>query len=410
MKRIIALILSCSLILSGCTFQNNSTHTSDTEQVVSNTTEKVSQVDIPEDELGDDSDYTYEVNFDSIDDDLISYVEDSVYLDLVNNLNSEDYLVENVGAVYISQEYIDEAAYNSQSNIYFGYTLAELEEQYTDSKYVFTLGKDGQTVAQPFEDYDDTYEKVLENVAIGTGVILVCVTVSVITGGVGAPAISMIFAASAKTGTVMALSSGIISGIATGIVTGIQTHDFDEAVDAAALSGSEGFKWGAITGVIAGGASKVFALKGATLNGLTMNEAATIQKESGFPIEIIKQFHTTGEYEVFKEAGLKSVMVNGKAALVRGDIDLNLVDEFGRTNLERMNFGLSPIDSNGASYELHHIGQEVDASLAILTQAEHDSASLHGFKAISEINRSAFNSQRKNFWKTMAKLLELGAI
>ena len=410
MKRIIALILSCSLILSGCTFQNNSTHTSDTEQVVSNTTEKVSQVDIPEDELGDDSDYTYEVNFESMDDDLITYVEDSVYLDLVNKLNSEEYLVENVSAVYISQEYIDEAAYNSQSNIYFGYTLAELEEQYTDSKYVFTLGKDGQTVAQPFEDYDDTYEKVLENVAIGTGVILVCVTVSVITGGVGAPAISMIFTASAKTGTVMALSSGIISGIATGIVTGIQTHDFDEALDAAALSGSEGFKWGAITGVIAGGASKVIALKGATLNGLTMNEAATIQKETGFPIEIIKQFHTTGEYEVFKEAGLKSVMVNGKAALVRGDIDLNLVDEFGRTNLERMNFGLSPIDSNGASYELHHIGQEVDASLAILTQAEHDSASLHGFKAISEINRRAFNSQRKIFWKTMAKLLESGAI
>lgn len=410
MKRIIALILSCSLILSGCTFQNNSTHTSDTEQVVSNTTEEVSQVDIPEDEVGDDSDYTYEVNFDSMDDDLISYVEDSVYLDLVNNLNSEDYLVENVSAVYISQEYIDEVAYNSQSNIYFGYTLAELEEQYTDSKYVFTLGKDGQTVAQPFEDYDDTYEKVLENVAIGTGLILVCVTVSVTTGGVGAPAISMIFAASAKTGTVMALSSGIISGIATGIVTGIQTHDFDEAVDAAALSGSEGFKWGAITGVITGGASKVIALKGATLNGLTMNEAAIIQKESGFPIEIIKQFHTTGEYEVFKEAGLKSVMVNGKAALVRGDIDLNLVDEFERTNLERMNLGLSPIDSNGASYELHHLGQKANASLAILTQSEHDNAFLHGYKTISEIDRKAFRKQRTEFWKTMAKLLESGAI
>ena len=414
MKKIIVLMLSCSLILSGCKFQNNSMPTSDTEQVESDITEDITQVDISEKELVDDSDYTYEVNFDSMnDDDLNSYIEDSVYLDLVDNLNSDVYFVENVSAVYVSQEYLEEAAYNSQSNIYFGYTLSELEEQYTDSKYIFTLGKEGKTVVVPFKDYNDTYEKVIKNVAIGTGVILVCVTVSIVTGGVGAQAISMVFAASAKTGTVMALSSGVISGAATGIVTGIQTHDFDKAVDAAALSGSDGFKWGAITGVIAGGAegvTKVNALKGAMLNGLTLKEAAIIQNESAYPIGLIKQFHSMEEYEVFKEAGLKPVMVNGKAALVRGDIDLNLVDEFERTNLERMNLGLSPIDSNGASYELHHLGQKANASLAILTQTEHDGAALHGFKAISEIDRSAFNTQRKKFWKAMAKLLEAGEI
>ena len=38
----------------------------------------------------------------------------------------------------------------------------------------------------------------------GSGVILVCVTVSVVTGGAGAPAVSMIFAASAKSGAIFA--------------------------------------------------------------------------------------------------------------------------------------------------------------------------------------------------------------
>ena len=77
--------------------------------------------------------------------------------------------------------------------------------------------------------------------------------------------------------TVMALSGGAMGGISAGIVTGVQTGDMEQALKAAALAGSEGYKWGAITGVISGGASEAMALKGATTSGLTMNQAATIQ-------------------------------------------------------------------------------------------------------------------------------------
>lgn len=132
--------------------------------------------------------------------------------------------------------------------------------------------------------------------------------------------------------------------------------------------------------------------------------------ESGYPVDIIKQFHTMDEYKAFKVANLKPVMVNGQTALGRDDIDLNWVDEYGRTNLERMKKGVAPLDANGKSYELHHIGQEADASLAILTQSEHDNIVLHGFKTISEIDRNAFQTQKREFWKTMAKLLESGGI
>ena len=112
---------------------------------------------------------------------LLPYLEDAIYASLVADLNSEEYFVENVQAVYISQEYLDEVAYNSQANIFFGYTLAELDAQFDGAKYVFTLGDDGSTVVEPFvEYYDDTYDRILRNVAVGTGVILICVTVSVV--------------------------------------------------------------------------------------------------------------------------------------------------------------------------------------------------------------------------------------
>ena len=212
---------------------------------------------------------------------LLQYVQDEVYSDLEYRLASDDYVIENVTAVYISKEYLEEVAYNSQANIFFGYTLAELDEQFQGKRYIFTLGSEGETVVEEFVDYDDTYDRVIRNVAIGTGVILVCVTVSVVSGGLGAAPISMIFAASAKTGTVFALSSGVFSGVAAGVITGIETGDFDEAVKAAALAGSESFKWGAITGAIAGGVSEANALRSASKASETVY--AGTKASSGIP-------------------------------------------------------------------------------------------------------------------------------
>ena len=294
MKRLIALILVCAL-LTGCTPQTNSDGIQE-ETTAPATSQPESAYSFTEEEPPEFSDLA-DVN-------LLPYLEDSIYSELVTALNSEDYFVENVNAIYISKEYLEEVAYNSQENIYFGYTLSELDSYFQGTRYVFTLGDDGQTVVTEFQKYDDTYDQMLKNVAIGTGVILVCVTVSIVTYGAGAPAVSMIFAASAKTGTIMALSSGVFSGVSAGVVKGIETGDLNESMKAAALAGSEGFKWGAISGTIAGGAGEAIALKGATLNGLTMNEAALIQRESKLPLEFIKNFHSMDEYTVLKNAGL----------------------------------------------------------------------------------------------------------
>ena len=188
---------------------------------------------------------------------LLDYIRDEVYAELVANLDGEDYIVDDITAVYISQEYLEELEFNSQVNIYFGYTLAEVQAQFKDEKYVFTLGDNNETVVEKWEAYDDTYQRVLRNVAIGTGVILVCVTVSVATAGVGLTTTSLVFAASAKTGTIAALSGGLFGGVSAGVIKGVQTGDINEAVIEAALKGSEAFKWGAITGAVTGGISEI---------------------------------------------------------------------------------------------------------------------------------------------------------
>lgn len=350
------------------------------------------------------------VEFSGLDDEnLQRYLRDTLYTALVEDLDSDQYYVENVDTKYISKEYLKELAANSKENIYFGYTLSALERQFQGTKYVFTVGDDGHTIVHAFEDYDDTYDRVVQNVAIGTGVILVCVTVSAVTGSV-APTVSMVFAVSAKTAAGAAVSGGAIGGSMAGISTAISTGDVSKAIDAAALGGSEGFKWGAIVGAVTGGAGEFSALRGATRNGLTINEAATIQKDAKYPLEIIRRFKSMDEYNIYKEAGLEAKLVNGKSALVR-PIDPTIRDGNGLTNIERMKRGLAALDVEGNPYELHHVAQEKDGILAILTKAEHRGegsfSKLHDLMRGSDIDHgSEWTKEREGFWKSLAETLE----
>lgn len=409
-RRIIS--LSLSLVLSFCGCANATENFQDAKNsVIDSVDESTEEISLAE-ELEDIEPYVYEPEFDSLNsEELLAYIEDNVYEELVNDIDDEEYFVENVEAIYVSKEYLEETAYNSKANIFFGYTLEDIENVYGDSKFVFTTNDEGKTIVTAFEDYDDTYDRIIKNVAIGSGVILICVTVSAVTGGT-APAISMIFAASAKTGTIMALSSAGIGGAAAGVTTQIKTGDLNEAIRAAALESSEQFKWGAISGTVLGGGSEAIALKGATLNGLTMNEAATIQKESKFPLELIKQFKSMDEYTVYKKAGLYTKIVNGRIALVR-DIDPNYVatleDGSKVTNLELMVKGKAPFDpKTGERFDVHHVNQDRDGVLAILTKSEHtgNDSILHD-KAKEGVHNAltgdkSWSKKKADFWKAIA--------
>ena len=334
---------------------------------------------------------------------LLRYTEDTIYENLVATLDSDEYFVENVSAVYISQEYIDELAYNSQANIYFGYTLQELAEQFQGTKYIFTLGDDGSTIVTEFEEYDDTYDRALKNVAIGTGVILVCVTVSVVSAGAGASAISIIFSAAAKGGIKMALSGGALGGVSAGIVTGVQTGDWEEALKAAALAGSKEFKWGAIAGAINSGVGE---------GKLTPKQLAIIQKATKYPLDVIKEFDSTDEYEVCLDAGLIARMVGGRTALVPDGVDLGYTSELpdGRevSNLTRMLEGYAPLDSTtDLAYQLYPIGQSANGTLAVLTEAQYqgNAAILSMVEKASESNQSASSAIQRDFWMSFGQIL-----
>lgn len=417
MKKTIALILSLLIMLSilqGCSVQKN-------EQVESKESETTAETTIADLK----NNYTDSVpEFEGLSDPrLAKYMEDAVYAEVIDHIDTKKYVVENVEAVYISKEYLEEAAYNSKSNIYFGYTKDELDKQFSGTKYVFTLGDDGKTTVENFEPYDDTYDKILLNVAIGTGVILVCVVLTVATEGAGAPAAAAIFAASAKSGAIAAASSALIGGTAAGVITGIETEDFDESMKAAMLSGSEGLKWGAITGALTGGASEAIALKGATSGGLTMNQVAQIQKESKYPLDLIKQFKSMDEFNIyFNEAKLTTGMINGRTALLpkdtlnsKGFLKFKSKQPDGTeiTNLQRMLNGNAPIDpATNKALQLHHIGQKADGTLAVLTESQHQGNSqiLNIAGKSSEIDRAAFAKTREEFWKSAGKLLQKGSL
>lgn len=353
-------------------------------------------------------------NLDLSDERLQQYLKDRIYQEAINSFDSDQYIIDNIETIYYSKEYIDNLAYNSLENVYFGFTQAELNQQFAGKKYVFTLGENGETTVEEVQSYEDnTTEEVLKNVAIGSGVLLVSVTVSTTTMGV-APAVGMIFAVGAKTGTAMAISGGAIGGISAGVLKGYQTGNFEDAVKAAAVGASDGFKWGAITGALSGGASETWGLFKATKGGLTMNEVAIIQRETKYPLDVIKKFHSLKEGDALREACPRTMMVDGKTALVQ-DIDLNYVDDVtGKTNLQLMKEGNAPIDPiTKKPFELHHIGQQVDSPLAILNWEQHrgkgNFKTLHEFlNKVGSENPSSlpgWDKQKTDFWIDMAKQL-----
>ena len=243
MKKIIALILCLALLISGCSgFAKTDEKQSDNSDI------EISD-DVNEEFLGLE------------DKELLGYVENSVYTELVQTLDSEVFFVEGVETAYVSKEYLEEVEYNSKANIFFGYTLDDLDVLFPDTRYVFTLDESGQTAVEELvEIEDETYDKIIRNVAIGSGVILVCVTVAIVTKSPAATAtagktVKMIFTASsmgAKAGTTIALKSAGIGGTAAAIMEAIRTNDFDKAVKAGLLGASEGFMFGAIFGTAKG--------------------------------------------------------------------------------------------------------------------------------------------------------------
>lgn len=152
--------------------------------------------------------------------------------------------------------------------------------------------------------------------------------------------------------------------------------------------------------------------------GLTDDEKQQIREETGWSDKIIDSIQSMEEAQIYKNAGLVEKEVNGRIILMRDDIDWEQKDELGRTNRERVSATppdgfLSPINKNGDTIELHHIGQKPDSPFAELTRGEHrqngNYSILHDTsKRDSEIDRDRFGNEKKEHWQERQSIYEKG--
>ena len=400
MKKLISIILVIVLLITLCVSKSDISKVVKAEK---NKTESINVATKTDDVIREED---------------LDEIKDVIYQDLIDELD-EDYFIENVEVSYYSQEYIDQLEYNSKENVFFGYTLSEVEDAFQGTPYVFTYDSDdNSTTVVEFEEYDDTYDRIIKNVAIGSGVIIVCVTVSAATSG-AAPAMSLVFSVGAEKaaiGSLIGSGFGSLGTIVNQLLSedGISEDNIKDVIKNTGLSASEGFKfgtiWGGIFGIVGEASAQHQVAKEfdvSNLNGLSKSEAIAIQRKTGWSPEVIKQLHSGKEIKIYEEANLVCEEINGSDALIR-EIDLDYVDDVvGKSNLELMKEGKAPIDpTTGKKYQLHHIGQKNDASLAILTEEEHQANTkiLHYSTNKSEINKTAFNTQREKFWKSYAEL------
>lgn len=167
-------------------------------------------------------------------------------------------LVEDIAIQTMSQEYYEELEFNSQENIYFGHTESQLLQMFDTAKYSFTVNSNGETIVGLDSDLftEDYLTKAMKNVAIGSGVIIVCASVSVVlSGGATTPMAIMIVAGELTTEAALA---SVISGVVTAGIAKFNGESNEKILENTITSASEGFKYAALFS----GATKVLTSTG----------------------------------------------------------------------------------------------------------------------------------------------------
>ena len=150
---------------------------------------------------------------------------------------------------------------------------------------------------------------------------------------------------------------------------------------------------------------------------MTDEEKQKIKEETGWSDGIVDYIRSMKEYEIYKNAGLEEREINGKKCLPRNDIDLeqkNIIKDKNSqekviTNRELMAKGYAPLDKNGKSIELHHIGQKSNSPFAELTKTEHirngNDTILHDKNKESEIDRVKRHlKEKREYWKARSEM------
>ncbi len=141
-----------------------------------------------------------------------------------------------------------------------------------------------------------------------------------------------------------------------------------------------------------------------------INGKNRIDRQSKYSADVNEYISTIKELEVYQNENLAEDKINSRMILKDNHINLNLKDAKERTNLERMEKGLAPLDEEGRPYNLHHIGQKADSPLAELKDNVHkqNDAILHDKSIPTEVHGGDINwdRERANHWKQRAKKIK----
>lgn len=148
-----------------------------------------------------------------------------------------------------------------------------------------------------------------------------------------------------------------------------------------------------------------------------MNEVAKIQKESKWPTDVIKSIKNMDQYNLYKQANLKHVVIKNRNYLIKDiDLDYKVLQNDGEylTNRELMRIGRSPVDKiTNEKIELHHLNHEIDGTLATISFSEHRASGVNTILHDSSIEKgvhskigSMWTPAKVQHWKDLLEYYE----
>lgn len=235
-NKVIALPLCLALALQGCGVPAQTTNSGNNETAaLQETTQPV------------------ETNQKISDASFVQNLQDSVYNLIVDDLDEsgdeKQIEVQEVKAVYLSKEYIEQYSFNSKETKFFGSTLGELEAKFGDQKYVFDIDESGKTVCHAVNDFDNTFDQVQQVAVLGTGVILISVTNLCATSG--APVTALVACTGPAASTITANAPQIALLAASSAVAIFNNGDVGDAAKDIAFDTGSDFIMQAIGGTTA---------------------------------------------------------------------------------------------------------------------------------------------------------------
>jgi hypothetical protein len=151
-------------------------------------------------------------------------------------------------------------------------------------------------------------------------------------------------------------------------------------------------------------------IKNADINQLLENKQESdndFRENSPYSSEVSDHIRTKEEQDVYIDEGLRQENINDREVLTNPNIDWDQKDAMGRTNKKRAEHGLAPLDANGESINLHHIGQKSDSPLAELPNNVHkeNDGILHDKTKPTEVHgeNSNWDKERSEHWQERAK-------